>query len=69
MIKNHNKNAASGVHKYWLKMNQFGDMTNEEFAKMYNGYNQSLRMLGTEGRKIFSLDENVKVPDTIGKPS
>ncbi|CAF4028090.1 unnamed protein product [Rotaria sp. Silwood1] len=38
MIDQHNLKAGMGVYSYTLKMNQFGDMTNEEFNEKMNGF-------------------------------
>uniref|UniRef100_A0ABM5ENY9 Procathepsin L-like n=1 Tax=Pogona vitticeps TaxID=103695 RepID=A0ABM5ENY9_9SAUR len=35
MIEQHNWEASLGKHTYWLGMNHFGDLTNEEFNQMY----------------------------------
>uniref|UniRef100_A0ABM5EM79 Cathepsin K-like isoform X2 n=1 Tax=Pogona vitticeps TaxID=103695 RepID=A0ABM5EM79_9SAUR len=34
MIEQHNWEASQGKHTYWLGMNHFGDLTNEEFNQM-----------------------------------
>uniref|UniRef100_A0A8C9MMF6 Cathepsin L n=1 Tax=Serinus canaria TaxID=9135 RepID=A0A8C9MMF6_SERCA len=38
MIEIHNLDHALGKHSYKLGMNQFGDMTTEEFRQLMNGY-------------------------------
>lgn len=40
-INQHNVEAKNGGHNFTLGMNKFGDMTSEEFAKIYNGYKAS----------------------------
>ncbi|XP_033725569.1 cathepsin L1-like [Pecten maximus] len=37
-IQKHNLAADRGEHTFWLGMNEYGDMTNEEFVKTMNGY-------------------------------
>jgi len=37
-IRNHNKNYDAGQSKYWMKHNEFSDMTPEEFAAHFNLY-------------------------------
>merc|ERR1711894_723336 len=32
-IQKHNLEADRGVHTFWLGMNEYGDMSNEEFVK------------------------------------
>ena len=36
-ITKHNKEADKGVHSYRLGVNNFTDLTNAEFVKLYNG--------------------------------
>ena len=42
-VEKHNKEADSGIHTYWVRMNKFGDLTSAEFGRLYNGFNASLR--------------------------
>ncbi|KAJ8321482.1 hypothetical protein KUTeg_000963, partial [Tegillarca granosa] len=37
-IQKHNLEADRGVHTFWLGMNEYGDMSNDEFVKVMNGY-------------------------------
>lgn len=37
-IQTHNAEAARGVHTYTMSMNEFGDLTTEEFKARYTGY-------------------------------
>jgi len=38
-IARHNAQAHKGEKTYFLKMNKYGDLLNEEFKEHYNGYN------------------------------
>lgn len=38
LIKKHNEEASNGLHSYTLGINQFSDLTQEEFKKQYLGY-------------------------------
>merc|ERR1712121_25021 len=38
LINKHNAEHAIGLHSYTLGINDFADLTNEEFVKMYNGF-------------------------------
>jgi len=38
-IRSHNDEAAKGIHTYKKAMNEFGDLTGEEFKRIYTGFN------------------------------
>jgi len=38
LIQKHNAEHALGLHTYTLGVNQFADLTNDEFVKTYNGF-------------------------------
>jgi hypothetical protein len=40
-IDSHNEKFKAGLHSFDMGMNQFGDMTNEEFRSKMNGFKQS----------------------------
>jgi hypothetical protein len=42
-IYEHNLNADNGVHSFRLAVNQFADMTNEEFRRTMNGFRPQFR--------------------------
>ncbi|XP_045184511.2 procathepsin L-like [Mercenaria mercenaria] len=41
-IEQHNLEADRGLHTYRLGMNEYGDMTNDEFVSLMNGYKQNV---------------------------
>ncbi|CAG2118953.1 unnamed protein product, partial [Medioppia subpectinata] len=43
-IRKHNKEADEGKHTYWLGVNQFTDMTQDEFTTNYSVYLQNSNM-------------------------
>lgn len=56
----HNLEADRGVHTYWLGMNEYGDMTTEEFVAVMNGYRRNI------SRSVcgkFQAPLNVEVTD------
>ncbi|KAK3597896.1 hypothetical protein CHS0354_042233 [Potamilus streckersoni] len=60
-IRSHNLEADRGVHTFWLGMNEYGDMTNEEFTKIMNGY----RRANTTGGSVFLPPSNVNLPTEV----
>lgn len=47
-IQLHNHEYSQGKHGFNMSMNAFGDMTNEEFRQVMNGYQRSQRRRGTK---------------------
>merc|ERR1711887_183275 len=37
-IEKHNAEHAEGKHSYWLGVNQFADLTNDEFVDLHTGF-------------------------------
>ncbi|KAL4216763.1 hypothetical protein ACF0H5_024486 [Mactra antiquata] len=60
-INQHNLEADRGVHTFWLGMNQYGDMTNEEFVRVMNGYKQSNRT----STNLYLPPSHVTLPDSV----
>jgi len=64
-INKHNLEAGLGQHTFTVKMNKFGDMTNQEFVSMMNGFNKTKSMQKQEGNPIFMKPSNVQIPDSV----
>jgi cathepsin L len=63
-IQRHNLEYDMGVHTYSLGMNEFGDMTFEEFKSAFLGV--KLQKRNTTGDSIFMSPLNVKdLPDSV----
>ncbi|WAR11248.1 CATL-like protein, partial [Mya arenaria] len=60
-INQHNLEADRNVHTFWLGMNEYGDMTNEEFVRVMNGYKMANRTSGS----TFLPPSNVALPDSV----
>ena len=65
MIERHNQEFFKGQHTFTMKMNKFGDLTNDEFRAMMNGY-RSRRAPGTprEGAK-YMVRSTAALPDYV----
>ena len=50
-IESHNAEHAAGKKSFWLGVNQFADLTNEEFVEQYTGY------MHLEGMDVADLSE------------
>lgn len=65
-INEHNLRASLGQHTFKLAMNKFGDLTNAEFVKVYNGFNKSLDMFYNKENSIrYMRLSNVAIPDSV----
>jgi cathepsin L len=64
-INQHNMEADVGKHTYRLKMNKYGDMTGQEFARTMNGFNMTRAMKKSSNVPTFMKPSNVKIPDSV----
>ncbi|CAF3645872.1 unnamed protein product [Rotaria sp. Silwood1] len=66
IIRKHNLESDFGMHTYTLEMNQFGDMTNEEFRKQMNGYKMNLKNETIKfDRHKFLTPSNIVLPESV----
>jgi len=64
-IDQHNLKFTQGILSFEVGMNQFGDLTNKEFVKIYNGYNATRKESKATKSLVFQYDPNLQVPDSI----
>jgi cathepsin L len=64
-VQEHNLEADLGVHTFWLGMNAYADLTIDEFVKVMNGYNATIRGAHNQQRDVFTFDPSVELPDTV----
>ncbi|KAL3884399.1 hypothetical protein ACJMK2_024538 [Sinanodonta woodiana] len=62
-INRHNSKADQGVYTYWLTMNEYGDLTNEEFFRLRTGF----KMDGNIERRgsVFKYTNLTKLPRKV----
>ncbi|CAF1476295.1 unnamed protein product [Rotaria sp. Silwood1] len=65
IVEEHNLQADLGVHTYWLGMNEYADLTVDEFVKVLNGFNGKMREERSQNYQTFTSDPNVELPDTV----
>ncbi|NWH97458.1 CATL1 protein, partial [Tichodroma muraria] len=58
-IQQHNQEESQGKHSYRLAMNHFGDLTNQEFNELMNGYTPVKR---EEPAPLFQASAALKAP-------
>ncbi|KAI3379572.1 hypothetical protein SNEBB_009560 [Seison nebaliae] len=61
-IKKHNIEHDLGQHTYTLGLNEYADLSNEEFVKQMNGLNMKLKR--NDGN-TYMEPENVHIPDSV----
>ncbi|KAL3886609.1 hypothetical protein ACJMK2_026593 [Sinanodonta woodiana] len=60
-VQQHNIEADRGVHTFWLGMNEYADMTPEEFVSAMNGYRMNATKTFQCGK--FMTPSHVKLSD------
>ncbi|CAF4270110.1 unnamed protein product, partial [Adineta steineri] len=62
IVEEHNRQADLGLHTYRLGMNQFADLTNKEFVKLFKGFHsKDIR----KENQTFVVNPNIELPDTV----
>uniref|UniRef100_A0A481B882 Cathepsin L2 preproprotein n=1 Tax=Sus scrofa TaxID=9823 RepID=A0A481B882_PIG len=61
MIELHNQEYSQGKHGFSMAMNAFGDMTNEEFRQVMNGFQNQKHKKG----KVFHESLVLEVPKSV----
>ncbi|XP_041501043.1 procathepsin L [Microtus oregoni] len=61
MIELHNGEYSEGKHGFTMEMNAFGDMTNEEFRQLVNGYKHQRHRKG----KVFQEPLMLQIPKSV----
>lgn len=61
-VNQHNIEAANGKHRYTVGMNQFADLTSEEFVAIYNSYKSSPKKTV---QHTYLKPQNVQIPDSV----
>ncbi|XP_051852934.1 procathepsin L-like [Antechinus flavipes] len=63
-IEMHNLEYSAGKHSFQMEMNKFGDMTNEEFRQVMNGFSTNRVQRRTKG-KLFREPLLVQIPKSV----
>ncbi|XP_020827358.1 LOW QUALITY PROTEIN: procathepsin L-like [Phascolarctos cinereus] len=63
MIELHNQEYNTGKHSFQMEMNKFGDMTNEEFRQVMNGFRQHISK--KYKRTLFHEPHFVQIPESV----
>jgi len=63
-ISKHNSEHSLGKQTFTLKMNKFGDMNNQEFAKLFNGYNMTKDMKKSLSQNLY-VSSGLNAPDSV----
>ena len=64
-IEKHNEEASQGMHSYTLGINQFADMTQDEFVTSRISTTRPLKLEKIEGRQETPVASQCKLPSSI----
>jgi cathepsin L len=64
-INAHNLQFDLGKKTYTLKMNKYGDMTNQEFVRQMNGFNMTKSMVSSNEGSHYIPPSNAVLPDSV----
>jgi cathepsin L len=64
-VESHNAQHSLGKKSFSVKMNKFGDMTNQEFVAQMNGFNKTRTMVQSNEGSKYLAPANVKIPDSV----
>ncbi|CAF0974312.1 unnamed protein product [Adineta steineri] len=65
MIEEHNLQVDLGVHTYRLGMNQYGDLTVNEFVQKYSGVKGNMETKNSQVREVLVSNSNASLPDSV----
>ncbi|CAF1169300.1 unnamed protein product [Adineta steineri] len=65
IIEEHNLQADLGVYAYWLGMNQYGDLTVNEFVQKYTGLKGKMKTKYNQVRQVLVCNSTVILPDSV----
>ena len=64
-IEKHNEEASQGMHSYTLGINQFADMTQDEFVTSRISTTRPLKLEKIEGRQEKPVSSQCKLPSSV----
>jgi cathepsin L len=57
-VDKHNTEAAAGVHTFTVGINEYADLTVEEFKVLFNGFNATKTLQASKSQNIFRSNED-----------
>jgi cathepsin L len=57
-VEKHNTEAAAGAHTFTVGINEYADLTVEEFKVLFNGFNATKTLQASMSQNIFRSNED-----------
>ena len=67
-VDKHNAEAAEGVHTFTVGINEYADLTVEEFKVLFNGFNATKTLQASKAQNIFRSNEEDLPADVDWRP-
>ena len=67
-VAQHNQEAADGVHTFTVGINEYADLTVQEFKDLLNGFNKTKNLQATKVQNLFTPNDETPPKEVDWRP-